>query len=212
MFRKLFGRPPRPRALLLGGALCHGARPRAGAGRAAGRTRAPRGRECSRRCAFTRSSASWRPRGIEAALTLEGDLFPGAGGAAWAAEANRINGADRLTELFEDAFPVDLMAEAHAAQVTEFLHRPARRAHRRGRGCRAARLPRARGSRSLPTRAFREAVAEEDSRGGRPADRVHRDQRSGGERNVSGALNSNFAFLSRPVPMAAPSRWRSPRS
>jgi hypothetical protein len=34
--------------------------------------------------------------GVEAAMTLEADMFPDNGGAPWALEANRIHGADRI--------------------------------------------------------------------------------------------------------------------
>jgi hypothetical protein len=59
--------------------------------------------------------------GVEAAMSLEADMFPDAGGAPWALEANRIHGSDRMIALFEDAFPLDLMSEAEVAQVTAFF-------------------------------------------------------------------------------------------
>jgi len=129
--------------------------------------------------------------GVEAALTLEADLFPGAGGAAWAAEANRINGADRLTGLFEVAFPVDLMTEEHAAQVTAFFTaEPGTRiAAAEVAGRRAFLEP---GVEELANEAFREAIADEDPRVELLTEFIETNDLV--ERNVSGALNSNFAF------------------
>jgi hypothetical protein len=58
--------------------------------------------------------------GVEAAMTLEADLFPDNGGAPWALEANRIT-APTGYPLFEEAFPVDLMSQDDVAQVTAFF-------------------------------------------------------------------------------------------
>jgi hypothetical protein len=83
--------------------------------------------------------------GVEAAMSLEADMFPDNGGAPWALEANRIHGADRMIALFEEAFPLDLMSEADVAQVTAFFTAEPGIAHRRRRGRGAARVPRAGG-------------------------------------------------------------------
>ena len=192
MFRKLFAALP-VAALLLGGALAMAPdRARAqGAPAAPLAERAPHVVEMLEALRLYEILGIMATEGIEAALTLEGDLFPGAGGAAWAAEANRINGADRLTELFEDAFPVDLMAEAHAAQVTEFFTAEpgARIAAAEVAGRRAFLEP---GVEELANEAFREAVAEEDPRVDLLTEFIETNDLV--ERNVSGALNSNFAF------------------
>jgi hypothetical protein len=129
--------------------------------------------------------------GVEAAMSLEADMFPDAGGAPWALEANRIHGSDRMIALFEDAFPLDLMSEAEVAQVTAFFTAEP------GIGIAAAEVAgRAAflepGVEELANDAFREAVTSEDPRIDLLTDFIEANDLV--ERNVSGALNSNFAF------------------
>jgi hypothetical protein len=129
--------------------------------------------------------------GVEAAMTLEADLFPDKGGAPWAAEANRIHGADRMVTLFEDAFPVDMMTDAQVDQVTAFFTADpgASIAAAEVVGRRAFLDP---GTEELANSAFHEAIAEEDPRIDLLTDFIEANDLV--ERNVSGALNSNFAF------------------
>jgi hypothetical protein len=155
------------------------------------RARAADGARCWRRCASTRSSSIMATEGVEAAMSLEADMFPDNGGAPWALEANRIHGADRMIALFEDAFPVDLMSEAEVAQVTAFFTAEP------GIGIAAAEVAGRRaflepGVEELANDAFREAVTEEDPRIDLLTDFIEANDLV--ERNVSGALNSNFAF------------------
>jgi hypothetical protein len=129
--------------------------------------------------------------GVEAALSLEADLFPDNGGAPWALEANRINGADRMIALFEAAFPVERMSGEDVAHVTEFF------TSEPGIGIAAAEVAGRRafldpGVEEVANDAFRQAVTEEDPRIDVLTDFIEANDLV--ERNVSGALNSNFAF------------------
>ncbi|MDG4648816.1 hypothetical protein P6F26_10210 [Roseibacterium sp. SDUM158017] len=129
--------------------------------------------------------------GIEAARTLEADMFPGEGGAAWSAEAHRIHGEDRMTGLFEDAFPLDALSEEEVAQVTAFFTAEpgARIADAEVEARRAFLDPRAE---DMANAAFRAAIAEGDPRIELLTGFIEANDLV--ERNVAGALNSNFAF------------------
>jgi hypothetical protein len=130
--------------------------------------------------------------GVEAAMNLEADLFPGMPAARpGRLEANRIHGADRMIALFEDAFPVDMMsAEEVARSPPSSPPSPGAASRRpRSRGARAFLDP---ATEELANDAFREAVAEEDPRIDLLTDFIEANDLV--ERNVSGALNSNFAF------------------
>jgi hypothetical protein len=129
--------------------------------------------------------------GVEAAMSLEADMFPDNGGAPWALEANRIHGADRMIALFEDAFPVDLMSGGGGGAGHRLLHRRARD--------RASPPPRSRGGAPSSSRGWRSwpmtpsaRRSEEDPRIDLLTDFIEANDLV--ERNVSGALNSNFAF------------------
>lgn len=129
--------------------------------------------------------------GVEGALSLERDMFPDAGGAAWAAEANRIHGADRIISLFEDAFPVEAMTDADVARITAFFtSSPGADIAAAELAARAAFLDP--GTEELANEAFRDAVAEEAPRLDVLTEFIEANDLI--ERNVSGALNSNFAF------------------
>ena len=129
--------------------------------------------------------------GVDGALDLEADLFPGNGGAPWAAEANRINGADRVTRLFEDAFPDDSLSDAEVSRITAFFEaEPGRSiAEAEVAGRRAFLDPEAE---ELATEAFLEAVEADDRRIDLLTEFIETNDLV--ERNVSGALNSNLAF------------------
>jgi hypothetical protein len=129
--------------------------------------------------------------GIEGAMDLEADLFPGMGGAPWAAEANRIHGADRVARLFEEAFPDGRMSAEDVARTTAFFDAEP------GRSIAAAEVVGRRAfldpaAEELAKEAFRDAVAQEDPRIELLTEFIEVNDLI--ERNVSGALNSNFAF------------------
>lgn len=129
--------------------------------------------------------------GVEAALNLEADMFPGQGGDTWAAQANRIHGAARLTELFEDAFPVDGMTPEEVGRVTAFFTaEPGQSIAASEVAGRSAFLdPQIE---ELANEAFRDAVVEEAPRIDLLTEFIEVNDLI--ERNVAGALNSNFAF------------------
>jgi len=144
----------------------------------------------------------------DAAAQLEGDMFPDRGGAAWQAVAASINSAERLVRDFESALPVEEFDPATIAALTEFFTSDTGR--RIAAGEVAAR------------RAFLDPGVEEQAGEIVAAMRAEGDPRLDSisrfieanslvERNVQGALNSNFAFfwVSR---MARPSPWTCPRT
>jgi hypothetical protein len=129
--------------------------------------------------------------GVEGAMNLEADLFPGKGRAPWAAEANRINGAGRVETLFEQAFPQDMMSAEHVARITAFFEAEP------GRSIAAAEVEARRAfldpaTEDLAKEAFRNAVEEGDPRIDILTEFIEINDLV--ERNVSGALNSNLAF------------------
>lgn len=129
--------------------------------------------------------------GVDAAETLEADMFPGEGGAAWIAAANRIHGADRLTRLFEEAFPVDGITPEQTAQVTAFFSAdPGRTIAEAELTARSVFLEK--GVEEAANAAFRDAVEDGDPRLDILTDFITVNDLI--ERNVTGALNSNFAF------------------
>lgn len=129
--------------------------------------------------------------GVAGAQALEDDMFPGEGGAAWAAQANRIHGTDRMIGLFEDAFPVDAVTEEEAARATAFFTaEPGATIAEAELATRRAFLDPV--IEEAAGEAFRAAVVEEDPRLDLLTGFI--DANDLVERNVSGALNSNFAF------------------
>lgn len=129
--------------------------------------------------------------GVEAALNLEADMFPGQGGDTWAAQANRIHGADRLTQLFEEAFPLASMTDEEVALVTAFFTaEPGQTIAASEVAGRSAFLdPQVE---ELANEAFREAVEADNPRIDLLTAFIETNDLV--ERNVAGALNSNFAF------------------
>ena len=55
------------------------------------------------------------------ALSLEADMFPGQGGAAWSANATRIYSADRIVALFEDALGDAPLAPVEISTLATFF-------------------------------------------------------------------------------------------
>lgn len=130
--------------------------------------------------------------GIEAAGEMESNMFPGQGGAAWSAVVAGIYSADRLTGQFEAALPVDRFTDEVIADLEAFVFSDI--GQRVAAGEIAAR------------RAFLdpgvEAGAEEVAEAMRQDGDARIDQLTEFitlndlvERNVSGALNANFAFF-----------------
>lgn len=122
---------------------------------------------------------------------IEAQLFPEAGGAAWAAMATRLNAADRMVALFEQALDRAALSDAQIAQTQAFLDSGA------GQGIIAGEL----GARRMflddaavdaAKEALRVAVADNDPR----LEILRRFSDVNGlvDRNVTGALNLRFAF------------------
>lgn len=128
----------------------------------------------------------------DAAAQLEGDMFPDRGGAAWQAVAASINSAERLVRDFESALPVEEFDPATIADLTEFFTSDTGR--RIAAGEVAAR--RAFLDPGVEERA-NEIVAAMRAEGDPRLDSISRfiEANSLVERNVQGALNSNFAFF-----------------
>lgn len=59
--------------------------------------------------------------GIRDALSLEEDLFPGRGGASWAALVDRLVTPDLLRETFTRAFPESRLGEAQMTEILAFF-------------------------------------------------------------------------------------------
>jgi hypothetical protein len=129
--------------------------------------------------------------GEAAALTLEDEMFPGEGGAAWIAEASRLQSADRMTDLFEEFFPVAQMSAEQVAQVTRFFESEPGLSISEAEvaGRRAFLDPSAE---EAANAAFRQAVSAGDPRVDLLTGFIEANDLV--ERNVQGALNSNFAF------------------
>jgi hypothetical protein len=126
------------------------------------------------------------------ATQLETDLFPGQGGPAWDALATRLNAADRMAAAFEAAFPLDRISPEEVAQVTAFATaEPGRSIVEAELAARRAFLTPAIEDEAQIR--FRERAAAGDPR----IDLLTRFIAANDlvERNVSGALNSNYAFF-----------------
>jgi hypothetical protein len=130
--------------------------------------------------------------GVASAPELEADMFPDQGGSAWRAVVADIYAADRLMNGFEAAVPLDLLTPEIVAELQAFYETDL--------GARVA------AGELAARRAFLEPGVEEDA-----GDLARRRAAEGYprigilaefiavndliERNVSGALNSNFAFF-----------------
>lgn len=129
--------------------------------------------------------------GMASAPDLEADMFPGRGGSAWPAVVADIYAVDRLVSGFEAAVPLDLLSPEIVAELQAFFETDL--------GARVA------AGELAARQAFLEPGIEEDA-----ADLARRRAADGHpriallaefiaanelvEHNVSGALNSNFAF------------------
>ncbi|MBY6200280.1 hypothetical protein KUV65_02820 [Maritalea mobilis] len=124
-------------------------------------------------------------------VQLEADMFPGDGGAAWQAMITRLHSVDTMTEAFEEAFPMERMTADHIAQVTAFATAEPGRSIIEGE--------------IATRRAFLDPAIEEEAQirfreraeaGDPRLDLLTRFISANAlvERNVMGALNSNYAF------------------
>lgn len=128
----------------------------------------------------------------DAAAQMEADMFPGRGGSAWQAVSASINSAERLIADFDAALPVDTFDAETTRRLTEFFTSDT--GQRIAAGEVAAR------------RAFLDPKVEEQAGEIVAEMRAENDPRLDQisrfievnnllERNVSGALNANFAFF-----------------
>ncbi len=130
--------------------------------------------------------------GIEAADQMEADMFPGQGGAAWPAVVAGVYSTDRLIADFEASLPTEVFTDEVVAELLEFVTSDV--GQRVAEGEVAARV------------AFLEPGVEESATQIANQMREDKDPRIDLlsefialnaliERNVSGALNANFAFF-----------------
>ncbi|MDG3039905.1 hypothetical protein [Roseicyclus marinus] len=129
--------------------------------------------------------------GIAGGPEMEANMFPGRGGAAWAAVVAGIYSADRMARDFEAALPLDRLSEDHVATLRAFYATDI--------GARVA------AGELAARQSFLEPGVEETA-GELAASRAAEDHPRIAlltefiavndlvELNVSGALNSNFAF------------------
>ncbi|AHM05204.1 hypothetical protein roselon_02917 [Roseibacterium elongatum DSM 19469] len=121
----------------------------------------------------------------------EAEMFPGQGGAAWQAMIARLHSVETMTEAFEAAFPVDRMTPDQIARITAFATAEPGRSVIEGEiAARRAFLDPA--VEDAAQIRFRERAEAEDPR----LDLLGRFIAANDlvERNVMGALNSNYAF------------------
>jgi len=129
--------------------------------------------------------------GLASAPDIEADMFPGQGGSAWPAVVAGVYATDRLIADFEDGLPLEEMTEGVVAELTAFFASDI--GQRVAEGELAAR------------QAFLEAGVEDAARELATTRAAEGDPRMDMltefiavndlvDRNVSGALNSNFAF------------------
>ena len=133
-----------------------------------------------------------REEGLQYGETLEADMFPGSGGAAWQAKVSAIYDADAMVATFNDALTEALSGEAATARVaTEFFASPlGQKVVRLEIEARRALLDEvAEGSAQL---GWADMEGEDDPR----ADLIRRFAEVNDliDSNVTGALNSNLAF------------------
>jgi hypothetical protein len=129
---------------------------------------------------------------MQSGNTLEASMFPGEGGADWAALVARLHEGGRMSELMEDAFPTDALTPDQVAEVTRFMTSDT------GRRVVAAEVE----TRLLFLDADHVDIATEsfmaamEARDGRLELLYQLNEVNGYiERNVSGALNLRFAFF-----------------
>lgn len=130
--------------------------------------------------------------GLESATTMEADMFPGQGGAAWAAVVAGIYSADRLIDRFERNIPLDNFNPDTLAELNAFYDSDVGQRIAQGEVA-ARRAFLAPGAQDVAEAIVAERRAENDPRLDLLAE--FNDVNDLVERNVSGALNANFAFF-----------------
>lgn len=129
--------------------------------------------------------------GVNAAPDIEADMFPGQGGSAWPAVVAGIYATDRMVATFEEAVPLERMTPEIVAELADFY------ASDLGQRVAAGEL--------AARQAFLEPGVEDAAREMAQQQAADGAERIGlltefiavndlVERNVMGALNSNFAF------------------
>ncbi|WP_439138934.1 hypothetical protein [Roseicyclus sp.] len=130
--------------------------------------------------------------GRDSAPDLEADMFPGQGGAAWMATVASIYATDKMTAAFEAALPVALLSDAHIAALRGFFESDL--------GARIAAGETAARQAFLDPEVEQIATDLAEDRAAQNHPRIAQLTEFNlvndlVERNVSGALNSNFAFF-----------------
>lgn len=136
--------------------------------------------------------AVMRDEGLDYGKSLEADMFPGAGGAAWAAKVAAVYDADRMARTFTTAFAEALRDNpATAKAATAFFAAPlGQRIISLEIEARRALLEEA--AEDAATLAWAELEAEDDPRAA--LIRRFAEVNDLVESNVTGALNANLAF------------------
>lgn len=129
--------------------------------------------------------------GVQAAPDLEADLFPGQGGSAWMATAAQLYSVDKMISRFEAAIPIAALSPEVATPLIAFFDSDlgARIAEGEVAARRAFLDPDVKDAAST--------LAQERAAAGDPRLELLTEFIAANDlvdRNVSGALNSNFAF------------------
>jgi hypothetical protein len=129
--------------------------------------------------------------GIDYADDLEMDMFPGQGGAAWAATVARIYSPDRMRSSFEGGFAGDLLDEVQGEELIAFFTSEVGQRIIRAEVL-ARREFRRDGVEEAANEVYLDRLAANDPR----IELLNEfsDANSLIDLNVAGALNSNFAF------------------
>lgn len=130
--------------------------------------------------------------GRESAPDIEADMFPGQGGAAWMATVASIYATDKMTAAFETALPVGLLSDADIAALRGFFESDL--------GARIAAGEIAARQAFLDPEVEQIATDLAEDRAAQNHPRIAQLTEFNivndlVERNVSGALNANFAFF-----------------
>lgn len=129
--------------------------------------------------------------GIAAATDLEAEMFPGQGGSAWAAVVASLYASDQMVQRFEAALPLDILTPDVVAEAQRFYDSDL--GLRIAQGELAARQSFLDPGTEEAARDLAQARAREgDPRIGLLTEFIATNDLI--EQNVSGALNSNFAF------------------
>lgn len=130
--------------------------------------------------------------GVGSSRTLEADMFPGKGGGAWMAVVAGIYAADKMTAAFEAALPVERLSQADIINLRLFFDSDVGQRIVAGEvAARQAFLDPA--LEEIATELAKERIAQNHPRIAQLTE--FNTVNDLVERNVSGALNGNFAFF-----------------